>query len=108
MISVGNSTMTITTLILVLATGIVAVTAVDDCPSQNIPISSCCDLSSKYLFTFGRNVEVPPGTYSMKNFCGNNSVIAIAYCDNCNGGGWLVVQRTLTEVRKNMKMDLES
>ena len=85
--------MTITTLILLLATGIVAVTAVDDCPSQNVPIASCCDLSSKYLFTFGRNTKVPSGTYLIKNFCGNNSVMAIAYCDNCNGGGWLVVQR---------------
>ena len=95
MISVGNSTMTITTLILLLATGILAVTAVDNCPSSQYRlITNCCDLSSKYFFTFGKNINVSSGLYSVKNFCGNNSVAADAYCDNCNGGGgWLVVQR---------------
>ena len=89
--------MTITTLILLLATGIVAVTAVDICPSQYTLTTSCCDLDGqKYFFTFGRNTnaKVPSGVYSMKNFCGNDSVEAFVYCDNCNeGGGWLVVQR---------------
>ena len=84
LINVGNSTMTITTLILLLATGIVAVTAMDDCPSQYIPITNCCDLNSNYLFTFGRKAKVPSGIYSLVNFCQNSSVIAIAYCDNCN------------------------
>ena len=96
MISVGNSTMTITTLILLLATGIVAVTAVDDCPSQYTSVTSCCDLNTKYFFTFGRNsnTKLPSGIYSLKSFCGNDSVEAVAYCDNCSaGGGWLVVQR---------------
>ena len=83
--------MTITTLILLLATGMLAVTAVDNCPRL---ITNCCDLSSKYFFTFGKNIKVSSGLYSVKNFCGNNSVAADAYCDNCNGrGGWLVVQR---------------
>ena len=89
--------MTITTLILLLATGMVAVTAVDDCPSRYTSITSCCDLDDQnYFFTFGRNTneKAPSGVYSMKNFCGNDSVEAFAYCDNCNGGGgWLVVQR---------------
>ena len=88
--------MTITTLIPLLATGILAVTAVDDCPSTQRAITNCCDLSTKYFFNFGRNAEASAlsGTYLMRNFCGNNSVIAEAYCDYCNGGGgWLVVQR---------------
>ena len=95
MISVGNSTMTITTLILLLATaGILAVSAVDKCSSQYTSITSCCDLRSNYFFTFGRNAKAASGIYSVKNFCGNNSVIADDYCDHCNGGGgWLVVQR---------------
>ena len=95
MISVGNSTMTITTLILLLATGIVAVTAVDDCPgtSRHTSITSCCGLDRNYFFTFGRNTntKLPSGIYSLQNFCENDSVEADAYCDNCNGGGgWLV------------------
>ena len=74
--------MTITTLILLLATGIVAVTAVDDCPSQNTPVTSCCDPGPNYFFTFGRNTNTKllSGIYSLQNFCGNNSVEAFAYC----------------------------
>ena len=83
--------MTITTLILLLATGIVAITAVDDCPSQNTAITSCCD---HRFFTFGRSLNFPSGVYLLKEFCGDKSKIANAYCDYCNGGGgWLVVQR---------------
>ena len=98
MISVGNSTMTITTLILLLATGILVVTAVDNCFSpQHTLFTNCCDTVSKYFFTFGKNVKISSGIYSIKFFCGNNSVIADAYCNNCvgggGGGGWLVVQR---------------
>ena len=88
--------MTITTLILLLATGIVAVTAVEDCPSQYTSVTSCCDLDPNYFFTFGRNIntKVQSGIYSIQSFCGNDSVEAAAFCDNCNGGGgWLVVQR---------------
>ena len=93
MISVGNSTMTITTLILLLATGIVAVTAVDDCPSQNISTKNCCDLASKY-FTFARRTKESSGIYLVHIPCGDDPILADAYCDNCNGGGgWLVVQR---------------
>ena len=89
--------MTITTLILLLATGILAVNAVDNCPSGQHTITNCCDLSlsTKYFFNFGRNAKVSAlsGTYLMSNFCGNTSVIAEAYCEYCHGGGWLVVQR---------------
>ena len=84
--------MTITTLIPLLATGMVVVTAVNDCPSQNTSIASCCDTAN--LFTFGRNV-LPSGIYLLKSFCGR-CINAEAYCDTSNGGGggWLVVQRT--------------
>ena len=87
--------MTITTLILLLATGIVAVTAMNECPSQNTSITNCCELNSDF-FTFGGNAgdKLPSGIYSMKRICGK-CINAEAYCDTSNGGGggWLVVQR---------------
>ena len=92
MISVGNSTMTITTLILLLATGIVAVTAMNNQINENKLITSCCELSS-FNFTFTRGTDTP-GVYLLDNFCGYNRIKAAAYCDTSNGGGgWLVVQR---------------
>ena len=85
--------MTITTLILLLATGIVTVTAVDDCPNKNTAIKSCCDLQSNF-FTFARRTKQSSGIYLVNILCSNKSILADAYCDNCNGGGgWLVVQR---------------
>ena len=93
MISVGNSTMTITTLILLLATaGILAVSAVDECSSQYTSITSCCDLRSKYAFA--RTTVTSSGIYLLKSFCGDNCTDVDVYCDTSNGGGgWLVVQR---------------
>ena len=91
--SVDNSTMTITTLLLLLllATGIVAVTAVDDCPNQNAAIKNCCDLR---LFTFAKGTKESSGIHLVSIPCNNKSILADAYCDNCiGGGGWLVVQR---------------
>ena len=89
--------MTITTLILLLATGIVAVTAVDDCPSPSPSnISSYCEPVPKQFFTFSRNVQngSSSGVYQLKKFCGDDCIQAEAYCDTSNGGGgWLVVQR---------------
>ena len=66
----------ITTLILLLATGIVAVTAVDDCPRQYTSVTSCRDLNPRYFFTFGRNsnTKVTPGMHLLKGFYKNNSV----------------------------------
>ena len=96
-ISVGNSTMTITTLILLLATGILAVTAVDNCPRKyvSLPITNCCEL--RQFFTFSRSVKNTThlsGVYWLNNFCGDECTKAEAYCDTRNGGGgWLVVQR---------------
>ena len=93
MISVGNSTMTITTLILLLATGIVAVTAVDNQINENKLIISCCELSS-FNFTFARGTDTL-GVYLLDNFCRYDRIKAAAYCDTSNGGGggWLVLQR---------------
>ena len=89
--------MIISTLILLLATGIVAVTAVDDCPSVSLSnISSCCELVLKQFFTFSRNLHnaSSSGVYLLNKFCGNDCIQAEAYCDTSNGGGgWLVVQR---------------
>ena len=88
MISVGNSTMTITTLILLLATGIVAVTA--KCQKYDAPIESCCCLGYNTT-AFNKRKS---GVYTMMNFCGVKCYDAEVYCDTSNGGGgWLVVQR---------------
>ena len=84
----GNSTMTITTLILLLATGILAVTA--ECPKDYYSIKSCCSLG----FCTSAFSRKRPGVYTMMNFCGKNCYDAQVYCDTINGGGgWLVVQR---------------
>ena len=88
--------MTNSTLILLLATGIVAVTAQDNCPSQNTTITNCCDVRSSNFFTFGKSAGSKDlsGIYLIENFCGKNCLNAEAYCDTSSGGGgWLVVQR---------------
>ena len=91
-ISVGNSTMTITTLILLLATGILAVTAIENEINERRVITNCCELSN-FTFTFARGTDTP-GVYLLDNFCGYKHKKALAYCDIINGGrGWLVVQR---------------
>ena len=80
--------MTITTLILLLATGIVAVTA--ECQKDNAPIKSCCCLGFNTT-VFNKRKS---GVYTMMNFCGVKCYDAEVYCDTSNGGGgWLVVQR---------------
>ena len=93
MISVGNSTMTITTLILLLATGILAVTLVHGQQAQNDRlINNCCQLGYG-RFTFSRKTK-PSGLYVIPNYCKDDHLEAEAYCDTSNGGGgWLVVQR---------------
>ena len=84
--------MTITALILLLATGILAVTAVENEINENKLITNCCELSS-FNFTFARGTDTP-GVYLLNNFCGHEHIKALAYCDTNNGGGgWLVVQR---------------
>ena len=81
--------MTITTLMVLLATGILAITAVDDCAYTSI--TNCCDLQSEFYFARTRPSS---GVYLLKSFCGNNCTDVDAYCDTSNGGGgWLVVQR---------------
>ena len=96
-ISVDSATMNMTStavqlLLLLLATGIVAVTTVDNCSVTNTLIGNCCSLTS--FFTFGRNIKASSGVYWLSNFCGDDCMRAEAYCDATNGGGgWLVVQR---------------
>ena len=80
--------MIITTLILLLATGIAAVTA--ECQKDNAPIESCCCLGFNTT-VFNKRKS---GVYTMMNFCGVKCYDAEVYCDTSNGGGgWLVVQR---------------
>ena len=80
--------MTITTLILLLVTGIVAVTA--ECQKDNAPIETCCCLG----FNTTAFIKRKSGVYTMMNFCGVKCYDAEVYCDTSNGGGgWLVVQR---------------
>ena len=84
--------MTITTLILLLATGIVVITAKNYQINEDKFITSCCELSP-FTFTFARGINTP-GVYMLNNFCGHDRVKAAAYCDPISGGGgWLVVQR---------------
>ena len=80
--------MTITTLILLLATGILAVSA--ECQKDNAPIKTCCCLGFNTT-VFNKRKS---GVYTMMNFCGTKCYDAEVYCDTSNGGGgWLVVQR---------------
>ena len=86
--------MTITTLILLLATaGILAVTLVHGQQTQNDRlINNCCQLGYG-RFTFSRKTK-PSGLYVLPNYCKDDHLEAEAYCDTSNGGGgWLVVQR---------------
>ena len=89
--------MSTTTLLLLLALEIVAVTAEDNCLSHNISdsINNCCELLPKkqQTFTFSRSSHDASGVYWINEFCGDECTKAEAYCDNNNGGGWLVVQR---------------
>ena len=61
--------MTITSLILLLATGILAVTAVDNQINEKKLITNCCRLSN-FSFTFGRGGDETPGVYLLNDFCG--------------------------------------
>jgi len=61
--------MTITTIILLLAAGILAVTA--ECPKDYSPIKSCCSLG----FSTSAFSRKRPGVYTMMNFCGKNAMM---------------------------------
>ena len=82
--------MTITTLILLLATGVTLVHGQQT--QNNILINNCCQLGYG-RFTFSRKTK-PSGLYVIPNYCKDDHLEAEAYCDTSNGGGgWLVVQR---------------
>ena len=85
MISVGNSTMTITTLILLLATaGILAVNLI-----EGSSIKNCCNVATKHFyFSIDRK---PLTVYNIVDLCGQGTTVQ-GYCDTItDGGGWLVV-----------------
>ena len=65
-----DCTMTIITLILLLATGIVTVTAVEDEINEKRLIKTCCELSTDFTFSFARGADTP-GVYLLNNFCGH-------------------------------------
>jgi len=76
---------TITTIILLLAIGILPLSS-----GQSQEINNCCKLGYDH-FTFSR--KKPSGLYLISDFCSKHYK-AEAYCDTINGGGgWLVVQR---------------
>ena len=84
--------MTVTTVILLLATGILAVTLVHGQTQNDRLINNCCQLGYG-RFTFSRKTK-PSGLYVIPNYCKDDHLEAEAYCDTSNGGGgWLVVQR---------------
>ena len=68
MIGVGSSTMTITTLILLLATGILAVTLVHGQQTQNDRLINNCYQLGYGRFTFSRKTN-PSGLYVVPNYC---------------------------------------
>ena len=79
--------MTITTLILLLlATGIIAVTLV-----HGSFIKNCCNVATKhYYFSTYRKLST---VYTIVDLCGQGTKVQ-GYCDTItDGGGWLVVQR---------------
>ena len=78
--------MTITTLILLLAIGILAVTLV-----EGSSIKNCCNVATKHFYF---SVDRKPSTvYSIVDLCGQGTTVQ-GYCDTItDGGGWLVVQR---------------
>ena len=78
--------MTITTLILLLATGILAVNLVD-----GYTLKSCCDVATKNFY-FSADKK-PSTVYTIADLCGQGTTVR-GYCDSITeGGGWLVVQR---------------
>ena len=78
--------MTITTLILLLATGILAVILV-----EGSSIKNCCNVATKHFyFSVDRKLST---VYSIVDLCGQGTTVK-GYCDTItDGGGWLVVQR---------------
>jgi len=83
---------TITTIILLLAIGILPLSSGQQTNNEDGThlINDCCDLRCGH-FTFSRNTR-QSGIYVIPNICRDDHLKAEAYCDTINGG-WLVVQR---------------
>ena len=79
--------MIITTLILLLATRVLAVTLL----IEGSPIKNCCNVATKHFYF---SIDRKPSTvYTIVDFCGQGTTVQ-GYCDTItDGGGWLVIQR---------------
>ena len=78
------TTTTITTIILLLAIGILPLSSGQQANNTRL-INNCCDLGYG-RFTFSRNTR-QSGIYVIPNVCRDDHLEAEAYCDTINGGG---------------------